>query len=70
MGLEPMTESFESGALSLSCAARHIYFYFLRRICVALVAHSIALFTRYKIKNLLTFYNLNIINFNKRWLLI
>ena len=42
-GLELVSESSESGALSLSSAARHIDFHLLRRIYVALVAHSIAL---------------------------
>ena len=37
------SESPESGALSLSSAARHIDFHLLRRIYVALVAHSKAL---------------------------
>ena len=41
--LELMSESPESGALSLSSAARHIDFHSLRRIYVVLVAHSIAL---------------------------
>ena len=43
VGLEPVSESSESGALSLSSAARHIDFHLLRRIYVAFVAHSIAL---------------------------
>ena len=38
-----MSESPESGALSLSSAARHIGFHSSRRIYVVLVAHSIAL---------------------------
>ena len=38
-----MSESTESGALSVSSAARHIDFHLFRRIYVALVAHSIAL---------------------------
>ena len=42
-GLELVSESSESGALSLSCAARHIDFHSSRRIYVVLVAHSIAL---------------------------
>ena len=42
-GLEPVSESSDSGALSLSSAAQHIDFHLLRRIYVALVAHSIAL---------------------------
>ena len=42
-GLELVSESSESGALSLSRAARHIDFHLLRRIYVVLVAHSIAL---------------------------
>ena len=42
-GLEFMSESSESGALSLSSAARHIDFHLLRRIYVALITHSIAL---------------------------
>ena len=41
-GLEPLSQSFESGALSLSSAARHIDFHLLRRIYIALVVHSIA----------------------------
>ena len=45
--LELMSESFESGALSLSSAARHIDFHSSRRIYVVLVAHSIALSLQY-----------------------
>ena len=40
-------QSSESGALSLSSAARHIDFHLLRRIYVVLVAHSIALSLHY-----------------------
>ena len=42
-----MSESSESGALSLSSAARHIDFHSSRRIYVILVAHSIALSLQY-----------------------
>ena len=42
-----MSESSESGALSLSSAVRHIDFHLLRLIYVALVAHSIALSLHY-----------------------
>ena len=42
-----MSESPESGALSLSSAARHIDFHSSRRIYVVLVAHSIALSLHY-----------------------
>ena len=42
-GLELVSESSESGALSLSSAARHIDFHSSRRIYVVRVAHSIAL---------------------------
>ena len=42
-GLELVSDSSESGALSLSSAARHIDFHSSRRIYVVLVAHSIAL---------------------------
>ena len=42
-GLELMSESSESGALSLSSAARHIDFHSSRRIYFVLIAHSIAL---------------------------
>ena len=45
--LELTSESSESGALSLSSAARHIDFHLLRRIYVAFVAHSIALSLQY-----------------------
>ena len=38
-----MTESSESGALSLSSAAQHIDFHLLRRTYVAFIAHSIAI---------------------------
>ena len=46
-GLELMSESSESGALSLCSAARHIDFHLLRRIYVVLVAHSITLSLHY-----------------------
>ena len=46
-GLELMSESSKSGALSLSSAARHIDFHSSRRIYVVLVAHSIALSLHY-----------------------
>ena len=41
--LKPVSESSESGALSLSSAARYIDFHLLRRIYVAYIAHSVAL---------------------------
>ena len=47
-GLELVSESSESGALSLSSAARHIDFHSLRRIYVVLVALSIALSLQYE----------------------
>ena len=46
-----MSESSESGALSLSSGARHIDFHSSRRIYVVLVAHSIALSLHYYIAN-------------------
>ena len=45
--LELVSESSESGALSLSSAARHIDFHSSRRIYVVLVAHSIVLSLHY-----------------------
>ena len=52
--LELMSESSESGALSLSSAARHIDFHLLHRIYVVLVAHSIALSLQNVQKHFLT----------------
>ena len=72
--LEPVSESSESGALSLSSAARHIDFHSLRRIYVVLVAHSIALSLHYlllyggnvRIAGLVTTFSFSSLRLNSR----